>query len=87
MRKRSVFLNGRKTSISLETQFWECIKRIAARDALSVSGLIARIDRERNGSNLSSAVRLFVLRDVRSQIEPPSQAGVPAEHMSGAAPR
>jgi len=84
MPKRSVFLNGRKTSVSLEAQFWDCIKGIAAREALTVSGLISRIDRERSSANLSSTLRLFVLEDVRAHIDPGLRTGGPAHSPGGA---
>ena len=67
MFKRSVMLHGRKTSVSLEAEFWHCLKQIAARERLSVSALISRIDGDRQG-NLSSAVRLFVLQDLQLRI-------------------
>jgi len=63
--KRSVTIDGHRTSVSLEGEFWDEIKRIAALKGCSVSRLIAEVDREREG-NLSSAIRIFVLRAARS---------------------
>jgi len=85
MRKRSVLLHGRKTSLSLEAQFWDCLRQIAERENVSISALIARIDRERQWANLSSAVRLFVLHDLQARIDPARRFGQPAER--GAGPR
>ena len=62
--KRSVVLSGHRTSISLERAFWDALKEIAEMQGRSVNALVAEIDRARTG-NLSSAVRLFVLRHVR----------------------
>lgn len=63
--KRSVTLAGHRTSFSIEEPFWAALKELAARDRVSVNALVARIDAERlearAGSNLSSAVRLYVL--------------------------
>jgi len=59
--KRSVRLAGNKTSISLENQFWNCLREIARSENIAVDTLIERIDIDRTGHNLSSAVRLFVL--------------------------
>jgi predicted DNA-binding ribbon-helix-helix protein len=59
--KRSVIINRRKTSISLEDAFWKVIKSIAATRNMTMSGLVAEIDGQRRQGNLSSAVRLFVL--------------------------
>jgi len=59
--KRSVVVDGHKTSVSLEDAFWSSLKDIAARRGLSLSMQIAAIDQHRRTSNLSSAIRLFVL--------------------------
>jgi predicted DNA-binding ribbon-helix-helix protein len=66
--RRTVRVSGRKTSISLEREFWDCLRQIADREAMSPSALIAHIDPEQ-ASNFSSAIRLFVLTDVRAHID------------------
>ncbi len=58
--KRSVSLAGHLTSVSLEEPFWEHLNRIAAGENISLSKLILHIDEKRQ-TNLSSALRLFVL--------------------------
>lgn len=68
--KRSVSIAGHRTSISLEEPFWEALREIAERERLSVQALIGRIDAERGEQNLSSAIRVFVLNDLRSRLEP-----------------
>ena len=62
--KRSVVIDGHKTSISLEDSFWNDLKEIAHYQRITVSKLLESIDKERQG-NLSSAIRLFVLDQVR----------------------
>lgn len=59
--KRSVSLNGRKTSVSLEDEFWGGLKAIADQRGMRVSQLIAEISSERERENLSSTLRVFVL--------------------------
>jgi len=59
--KRSVAFGGRKTSVSLEDEFWTALKEIAAARRTSVTDLIAAVDRHRQGGNLSSSLRIFVL--------------------------
>jgi predicted DNA-binding ribbon-helix-helix protein len=66
IRKRSVKLAGHRTSLSVEDEFWDELKSIAARQHESVTDLLTRIDTQRPG-NLSSAVRLYVLQWHRSQ--------------------
>jgi len=66
--KRSVSIAGHRTSISLEEPFWEGLREIAEREKISVQALIGRIDAERGEQNLSSAIRVFVLNDLRSRL-------------------
>ena len=66
LRKRSVVIQGHRTSLSLEQPFWDALKEIATRRGLSLARLIAEIDAARSG-NLSSAARVYVLDALRSQ--------------------
>jgi predicted DNA-binding ribbon-helix-helix protein len=62
--KRSVTIRGHRTSLSLEPQFWDELKRAADARGASLAGLITEIDAGRGAepeSNLSSALRVFVL--------------------------
>jgi predicted DNA-binding ribbon-helix-helix protein len=59
--KRSITIAGRKTSVTLEDAFWKALKEIATARTIKPADLIARIDKERQYSNLSSAIRLFIL--------------------------
>ena len=65
--KRSIVIDGHKTSVSVEDAFWNDLKEIAHTQRTTLSGLIAQIDGVRKQSNLSSAIRLFVLEHFRSQ--------------------
>ena len=66
--KRSVVLDGHKSSVSLEDAFWMGLKEIACTRVVTLSGLVTSIDAQRQQGNLSSALRLFVLDFYRSQI-------------------
>ena len=68
MGKRSVTINGHATSVSLEAPFWEELKRMAGEAGLSVAALIARIDAGAERANLSSALRLAVLDDLKARV-------------------
>jgi predicted DNA-binding ribbon-helix-helix protein len=68
--KRSVVLAGHKTSVTLEDPFWDALREIAQRRRMTLSGLIETIDHYRDHSNLSSAVRLFVLAAYRDRVSP-----------------
>jgi predicted DNA-binding ribbon-helix-helix protein len=64
--KRSIMIDGHKTSISLEDAFWSSLKAIAHTQGATVPQTVTTIDETRKQSNLSSAVRLFVLDYVRN---------------------
>lgn len=67
LRKHSVSIAGHRTSVTLEAAFWEKLTAIAQQRKTTMAGLIAEIDAARAGDpatpNLSSAIRVFVLRE------------------------
>jgi len=65
--KRSIMLGGRKTSVSLEDAFWTELNEIARLQSVTVSSLVAGIEATRKQSNLSSAIRVFVLEHLRNK--------------------
>ena len=71
MRKHSLDIAGHRTSISLEDAFWDALREMASAQGVSLAGLVARIDAERDGANLSSAIRVFVLQNRRPSREAP----------------
>ena len=65
--KRSVIIDGHKTSVTLEDAFWSDLKEIAHRNRTTLSKLVTQIDETRKQGDLSSAIRpLFVLEDIRT---------------------
>jgi predicted DNA-binding ribbon-helix-helix protein len=64
--KRSLTIQGHRTSLSLEPEFWNALQHIAAQQNVSVSSLVQNIDGNRGSRNLSSACRVFVLTSVSS---------------------
>jgi predicted DNA-binding ribbon-helix-helix protein len=60
-RKRSLTIAGHRTSVSLETEFWETLTAIAKSRNKSVPELVGEIDSSRGTRNLSSAIRVYVL--------------------------
>jgi predicted DNA-binding ribbon-helix-helix protein len=69
-KKRAVKLFGHKTAVSVETEFWDNLKEIAANRQMAVSGLIEEIERDRISTNLSSSIRVFVLRYYQTATDP-----------------
>lgn len=54
-------LAGHATSLALEPEFWAVLERAATDQALSLAGLIQKIDLERGERPLASACRVFAL--------------------------
>lgn len=67
IRKRSIVLDGLKTSVSLEDAFWDAIREIADVRSQSVIHLISEINNGRDHANFSSAIRLYVLSYYRDR--------------------
>ena len=61
-KRRNIVVRGRKTSVSVEELFWTEFKKIAQERGKSAGALVEEIDARRGTNNLSSEVRLFVLR-------------------------
>ena len=65
--KHSVVVDGHKTSVSLEDQFWDSLRELADEANVPLGKLVEQIDEGRKHANLSSAIRLFVLEHFQSQ--------------------
>jgi predicted DNA-binding ribbon-helix-helix protein len=75
VKKRSIVISNHKTSLTLEDGFWLSLKEIAEHEELPVAQLVARIDRDRQHANLSSAIRLHVLNHYRRRASDASPGG------------
>ena len=65
--KHSLTLNGHRTSVSLEAEFWDAFRDIAAARGLALNALAAEIDAGRGSeTGLATAIRLHVLRHYRA---------------------
>lgn len=60
--KRSLTIASHRTSLSLEPEFWEALRKQAAARQQSIAALVAEIDKARGERNLSSAVRVWLLK-------------------------
>ena len=75
MKKRSVSIRGHRTSFSLEDEFWNELKAIAALRKISLAQLVTQVDLRRGeDENLSSALRLFLLRDLKAKLSAAEQS-------------
>lgn len=69
LQKRSMTIEGHRTSIALEPEFWATLEGIAKHDRLTMVDLIARIDAQRAQTDpeqpLASATRVYALLNRR----------------------
>lgn len=64
VRKHSVTISGHRTSFSIEDEFLALLRQSATQSGRSLAALIAEIDETKpRDSNLSSALRVFVLNE------------------------
>jgi predicted DNA-binding ribbon-helix-helix protein len=63
--KRSISIAGHSTSISLEPEFWSVLTSEAAKEKKSLAALVSEIDQTRGDRNLSSAIRVWLLKQLQ----------------------
>ena len=69
MKKISVIIAGRhQTSISLEDEFYTELENIAKEKDMSINSLVTEIDSKREHENLSSAIRVFILKHLKEKL-------------------
>jgi predicted DNA-binding ribbon-helix-helix protein len=61
--------DGHRTIVSLEEPFWTGLKQIVKKENSNLSIVVRQIDMNRRQSNLSSAIRLFVLDNAKRLAE------------------
>lgn len=71
MQKRSIEIAGHRTSVSLEDSFWGALADYARGNGRTVNAVVTEIDAGRGeGTNLSSAIRQFLLGAARAGLLP-----------------
>ena len=66
--KRSVYLDGHKTSVTLEDAFWGAFKGIAAAQGTTIGRLIATIDNEYHERPPAASPNLLVGAEWRGRL-------------------
>lgn len=70
MKKYSVVIAHRHaTSISLEEEFYQALVALAKEQQLPLNALITQIDNTRTEENLSSALRIYVLKNLQEKLK------------------
>ncbi|WP_448581883.1 ribbon-helix-helix domain-containing protein [Thermaurantiacus sp.] len=62
LEKRSLTIQGHRTSVALEPAFWAILDAAAARRGMATSALVAELD-EARAMPLARALRLFALQE------------------------
>ena len=63
--RRNVTIQGHRTSMSLENAIWSALEEICERENMTFNQLCSLIDRSRDGSSRTSAVRTFLVNYYR----------------------
>lgn len=67
LKKRSFTLAGHRTSVALESEFWNALETIARNSGQTLSALVARADADRDPRHtLASVLRILALLQPRS---------------------
>ena len=69
MKKISILIAGRHaTSLSLEEEFYTALVNIAKEKNTTINRLVTEIDKERTTANLSSAIRIYILKTLQEKL-------------------
>jgi len=63
---RNIVVAGRRTSVRLEPVMWEALLEITRQQETNVNQLVTEIDRQRNSSSLTAAIRVYIVDFYRS---------------------
>jgi predicted DNA-binding ribbon-helix-helix protein len=66
--KHSFSIRGHRTSVSLEAAFWDALRLAAKQRNIAIAALVAEIDAGRGDAGLSSAIRVWILRDLQGAV-------------------
>src|SRR3979411_1936420 len=71
---RNIVVAGRRTSVRLEPVMWEALLEITRQQETNVNQLVTEIDRQRNSSSLTAAIRVYIVDFYRSAAIRPDRA-------------
>jgi len=57
---RTLVINGRRTTVRLETGMWDALDEIAEREGWDIPNLCSLIDRQRVRAGLAPSIRVFI---------------------------
>src|SRR5712671_6387300 len=71
---RNIVVAGRRTSVRLEPVMWEALLEITRQQETNVNQLVTEIDRQRNSSSLTAAIRVYIVDFYRAAAIRPDRA-------------
>ncbi len=78
---RNIYVGEHRTSIRLETAFWDMLDQVSAREGITVNDVCTRIGTRAMHHSLTSAIRVFLLSYAWSANMESALATVPAGHL------
>lgn len=66
--KRSLTVNGHRTSVALEPPFWDALEAAAGLSGETLEQFIGRVDAMRGGEPLASTLRVYALQAARNTL-------------------
>lgn len=80
---RNITVAGRRTSIRMEMVFWSELQRISEKEKRNLNELITMIDGRKGTSNLTAAIRVFIVCYIRALREEAGSASGEVPEASG----
>ena len=69
---RNIVVNGQRTSMRLEVEFWEALDAICAHQGMTVNQVCTLVGRKRGTASLTAAIRVYVITYFRNAaVQPP----------------
>ena len=67
---RNIVVAGHRTSVRLEPAMWEALLEIARLQQTNINQLVTEIDRQRQASSLTAAIRVYIVDFYRRAATP-----------------
>lgn len=81
---RNVVIDGKRTTIRLESAIWDAVEDLCARENISRHHLCSRVESGRDGLNRAQAIRAVVMNYFRfSLVDPNSSENVFEKALDG----
>ena len=74
---RNIVVGGRRTSVRLEPTMWDALNEIARHQRRTLRDIITEIEHDRTASNLTAAIRVYIVQFYRSAAARAESAPLP----------